>query len=477
MTALANITSYMDATFAPVTDERTDVALPVIGQLPSELSGVLVNNSPNPALDPGPSYHWFDGDGMVHAIHFDGGRATYRNRYIHTAGLDAERAAGQRLWRGLLEPFDPTCPRGPDKNTANTDLVWHNGKLLALWWLGGEPYTLSLPDLETIGAEDFGGTLTCGIAAHPKVCPSTGEMIFFDYSPYRPPHLQVGVASADGRVTHHLPIHEARPSLFHDIAITRNHTILLDLPMLWDPSKLAQGKRRVRFARDQPGRIGVMERHGDRVRWFEIPPCYSYHTINAHETQDAAGDTVITLIACRIEDPIPTTPHAAEPHIPRLHFLRLQPFLHRWTINLGTGQVTEEQLDDVPTEFPRMNDRFLGGPARLAWSPRVARSPTLLFDGFITYDLQTGSGTATDYGEGMVGGETVFAPRAGGTDEDDGWVVVFVNEASGARSEARVYDARQPGSPPVARVQIPRRVPTGFHAHWVPGEEISGGAA
>ena len=42
-------------------------------------------------------------------------------------------------------------PGGPFKDTANTDLVFHAGRLLALWWLGGPCYQVALPSLETVG--------------------------------------------------------------------------------------------------------------------------------------------------------------------------------------------------------------------------------------------------------------------------------------------------------------------------------------
>ena len=48
----------------------------------------------------------------------------------------------KNLWRGILEPIDFDNPLGTDKDTANTDLVYHNGKLLAMWWLSGTPYSL-----------------------------------------------------------------------------------------------------------------------------------------------------------------------------------------------------------------------------------------------------------------------------------------------------------------------------------------------
>ena len=457
---------YLSGLRAPVTEEVTCVDLEVEGEIPTGMNGSYVVNSPNPRFAPKGRYHWFDGDGMVHGVQLEGGRATYRNRYVRTAGLAAEEAEGGALWGGILDPFDPTSDRSPDKNTGNTDLVWHADKLLALWWLGGEPYALDVPSLDTAGSVDFGGKLTCGVAAHPKVDPVTGEMMFFDYSPYEAPYLQYGVVDGAGQLTHQMAIDIPGPRLFHDIAITERYTIFMDLPMLWHGGALESGKRRVDFRPDMPSRFGVIPRHGtpDQVRWFEAPACYVYHTINAHEE----GDEIV-MTACRIENPLPRVPHDAELHIPRLYFLRLEPYLTRWRFNLETGAVTEDKLDDVPTEFPRMNDAFLGRKSRFAYNPRLAREPTLLFDGVIKYDLETGRSDVHSFGADRFGDEAVFVPRPGATDEDDGWLVSSVHDRVEGKTALEIFDPRDMGAAPLARVSIPKHVPTGFHACWVPG--------
>lgn len=465
MSALLNQASYVEGLYAPVPDEAPATPLRIQGELPAELHGVFAQNSPNAQFEPIGFPHWFDGDGMVHAVHIEEGKATYRSRYVRTKKLAEDQEAGRQLRPGILMPFDVNDPT-PEPDTANTDLVWHGKDLLALHYLGGEPYRLDPVTLETRGIHTYDGKLDCNVAAHPKVCPKTGEMMFIDFGFRDAPWLKYGVANAAGELTHRLDIAIPQPTFMHDIAVTPNHTIFLDLPMTWDRIKLAEGKRRIRFQKDTPSRFGVVPRHGMEVQWFETEACYAYHTINAWETQDAAGNTVVHMTGCRIQDPIPTTPHETEPTVPRLTFLRLQPYLWKWTFNLGTGAVTSEQLDDVATEFPRMNDNFLGSKTRYSWNPRIGPAPTLVFDGLIKYDDQ-GESITHAYTD-AVGGEAVFAPRPGATAEDDGWMLVYVHD--GAGSELRILDAATMDL--AARIELPRRVPFGFHAAWVPGEEL-----
>lgn len=478
--AFAGSHPYLSGPYAPVTEEVTATALPVVGELPRDLGGVFVRNSSNPRFAPRGRYHWFDGDGMLQAVGLEDGVASYRNRYIKTKAFQAETEAGCSLWSGVTERPDFTNPRGPFKDSANTDVVFHAGKLLALWWLGGEPYAIRLPDLETLGTERFGGKVRT-VSAHPKVDMRTGEMMFFDYKPM-PPYLTYGVVASDGTLRHFTEIDLPGPRLQHDMAITERYSLVFDMSLMWDPELLKQGKTRVRFFRDRPSRIGVLPRHGrgDEVRWFSCEPFYMYHTINAWEE----GDEVV-LIGCRIEHPLADDPANPAPPdgrpVPTIGFLRLAPRLWMWRLNLVTGAVKEQALDDRPIEFPRMDNRALGYKSRYAYAPHVAAHETILFDGVIKYDHDTGASSRYMFPAGTFCGETTFAPRQGATSEDDGYVLTYTIEAATGRSELAIFDAKdlssQPaGSPegrgPIARVQLPVRAPFGYHTWWVPASDV-----
>jgi carotenoid cleavage dioxygenase-like enzyme len=459
---------YLEGNYAPIHDELELDELQVIGELPRDLQGVYVRTGATPRFTPTGRHHWFDGDGMLHAVQFRDGRASYHNRWVRTKGFLAEEEAGHALWSGVTERPDFTNPRGPFKDTANTDLVYHAGRLLALWWLGGEPYRVMLPSLETCGVETYGGAVKT-MSAHPKVDPVTGEMMFFDYKPY-PPYLTYGIVDREGVVTHLTTIDLPGPRLQHDLAITERHTLFFDMAMMWDPELLAAGKTKVRFFRDRPSRIGVLPRHakGDAIRWFEVPPFYMYHAVNAWEE----GDTIV-LVGCKIENPLAgdeANPRGRE--VPTIGFLRLEPALTRWRIDLVTGAVKEERIDDTISEFPRVDNRHLGRKSRFAYIPRIAAAPTLLFDGLIKYDVETGSSSTHVYEKGSFGGETPFAPRVGAKSEDDGYLVTFVADERSGATEVHVLDARDVSRPPIARVKIPRRVPTGYHAYWIPEADL-----
>ena len=468
---------YLRGFFAPVFDELTSDDLAVEGELPRDLCGTFVRNSSNPRFAPKGRYHWFDGDGMLHAVEIEGGKARYRNRWIRTRAFEAESEAGSALWTGVTERPDFTNPRGPFKDSANTDVVYHAGKLLALWWLGGEPYVISLPDLATCGTVSWPGMPT--VSAHPKVDMVTGEMMIFDYKP-TPPYLRYGVVSKTGELVHHTTVDLPGPRLQHDMAITEHFSLLFDMSLMWDPELLKQGKTRVRFFRDRPSRIGVLPRfgHGSEVRWFSCAPFYMYHTINAWEETDSDGHTRIVLIGCRIENPLADDPEnpASEGQVPTIGFLRLAPRLHRWTLDLATGTVQEQTLDDTFIEFSRMDNRLLGRRCRYGYSGKVPALDTIRFDGIVKHDLHSGQCTQHVFPAGWHGGETTFVSRLGSPQgtavtpahDDDGYILTFLEDDTTQTSYLGVFSARDLDRPPLAKIRMPQRVPTGYHTFWVP---------
>jgi carotenoid cleavage dioxygenase len=456
------VNPYLDGNFAPVRQEITTESLQVVGQLPPDLSGMFVRNGPNPQWPPIGQYHWFDGDGMLHGVRIQEGKATYRNRYVQTKGWKIEHEAGKAIWSGFMEPPQMDNPHGAYKNTGNTALIWHAGQMLALNE-GGAPHNITLPELGTIGEYTYNGKLVSAFTAHPKVDPVTGEMRFFGYS-FAPPYLQYSIVSPAGELLQTVPIDLPMPVMMHDFAITENYTIFMDLPLTLSAERAQRGEPMLMFESDRPSRFGIVPRHGNNsnIRWFECPPCYVFHTLNAYEE----GDEVV-LLACRMSSTTVLMSEDSQPdvdgNIPRLH---------QWRFNLQTGTVREQRLDDVAAEFPRVNENFLGQQTRYGYAGKIANNPLPLFDGVIKYDLSNGKSQTHDFGEGRYGGEAVFAPRPGATTEDDGWLITFVYDESSDTSELVVVNAQDVTSEPVARVIIPQRVPYGFHGTWISEEQL-----
>ena len=452
---------FLSGLLTPVTDERDDRDLEVIGELPPGLQGMFVRNGPNPQFAPRGKYHPFDGDGMVHAVYLDEGRPRYRNRWVQSKGLGVERARGEALYGGLAEftvpDADVVAEGGLIKNTANTHTVRHGGKFLAL--LEACLPTELTRDLDTVGEWDFDGKLTGAFTAHPKIDPVSGEMLFFGYQPF-PPYLRYHVVDANGVLAHSADIDLPNAVMMHDFVVTERWTVFFDSPAHFDAAAMMSGGSMVRWAPELGTRIGVMPRYGSGadVRWFDVDEQYVVHFFNAWDD----GADRIEVRAPRFA----RMPGAFEFDHPTG---REEPYPWSWTIDLAAGTITDAQTDDRSGEFPRVNDDLATRPTRYHYNA-IPRTWELEFEfhGIVKYDGETGAATEHYYEPSEVSGEHVFAPDPDGRAEDDGWLLSFVTDRATDRTDLVVLDARDVAAGPVARVRIPRRVPLGFHANWFP---------
>lgn len=456
-------TPWLKGHYAPVADELDADGLAVSGHLPEGLRGAFLRNGPNAAFPPLGRYHVFDGDGMIHGLWLDGdGGARYSNRWIRSAGLEAEWAAGKALFGGLsdfrLPPDDVLASVGPVKNTANTHVVGHAGRILAL--MEGCPPTELDADLGTVGEHDFGGALKGPMTAHPKVDPTTGEMVFFGYSPF-PPHLRVHAAAADGNLTWTTPVDLPAPVMMHDFLVTATRVLIFDLPAAFELDAMLSGGEGIRWAPERGARIGVLERGapGHTTTWIDVDPFWAFHFLNAHDDGDGDGDAIVAH-GCRA-DRMNTS--FGEDLTEAVH-----PRLHRWRIDPVAGTVTDDAVGDHPTDFPRVDDRRAGRDARFGYTARAREwgAVEVEFDGVVKHDLHTGATTTATYGADVVAGEAVFAADPDRSDEDAGWILNWVHDQGADQSAVVVLEAASLEE--VARVHLPRRVPFGFHGSFLP---------
>ena len=458
----------LDGNNAPIRQEDVFEDLPVIGKVPEDFAGLYVRNGPNAFFEPTWRYHAYDGDGMLHAVRFDHGKVTYRNRWVRTSALDEEQAAGRSLWKGLKEPFRADRPDEPLKNTSNTDVKFHAGRLVTMWYRSGMPYAVDPSTLQTLGTADYGGALT-RISAHSRPDEHTGELLWFDYAQDQP-LMRYGVIGPDRVARHAIDLPLPQPSLPHDMAVTEHYTILHDFPLRLDQEALAAGRYKVRFHPDQPSRFAVIPRHGKAsdVRWFTARPAYMLHVVNAWE-----DGTEVVMVGTPYRMHLDDAGRIDARRLERTINQRQRDFLlYEWRFDLATGQTRERVIDDVlNTEFPVINSAYQGRPNRwtynIVFPPGGREEPR--FPGLVKYDLHTGGYIAYSAGPRCFYNEPGFAPRDDPRSEDDGYLVSLVWNPVDVRSEIQVFDCRgaRMAEGPVARVLLPRRVPNGFHATYV----------
>lgn len=453
---------YLTGALRPVSDEVDLVDLAVTGQIPAGLNGLFLRNGPNPEFEPRGDYHLFDGDGMLHGLWFgDGAARRYKNRWIDTAGLRAERRVGRSCFGGMVDMDSASAEVrkevGHVKNVANTHVIRHANRIMALWEVG-EPHEIS-PELDTVGPFNFNGQLNGTMTAHPHEDPVTGELLFFGYG-LVPPYLTFYRLDRAGELVEKAEIALPDPVMMHDFAITENHVLFLDAPAVFDLHAALAGGSVFDWRPERGTRIGVFNRAAgpSSIRWFATEPGYVFHFLNAFEDGNE-----IQLVGCRQERLEMGLTDEGRANV-------VLPNLTRWTIDLASGVVRQEQIDDAMADFPRIDERRTGLRNKVGYLTGWSSVPEHgggTFDMVSRVDMQTGAKSSYQHGPGRTTGEAIFAPDPSGTAEDDGWLLSYVYDQATDRSDVVVLDAHDPAAGPVATVHLPRRAPFGFHGSWL----------
>ena len=335
----------------------------VEGELPPDINGTFYRNGPNPQFVPRGHYSsWYDGDGMVHAFHFQNGQVDYRNRWVRTERFQLERAARQALFGTLYEPEtgEPSVATKTN-NTANATIVCHGGKVLATWETG-LPHELDPITLETLGTWDFNGDIPHDMMVHPKIDPVSGEMHLFGRSA---PHPLAGnptyhIVDPEGRVIHTTEIKAPYDCMTHDMFMTEDFVILSIYPVCYDAARAQRGGPYMAWEQGRGAYLGILPKggSGQDISWVEFDDCFGSHTMNAYQDGDAlVCDTIRYERNMLFPDPDGSW-----------NFQPTPPRLCRWRIDAARSGVEHEFFDDGFGEMPSIDQRFSGRPYRHGFS-------------------------------------------------------------------------------------------------------------
>lgn len=445
---------YLTGIHAPMAAELTIEDLPVTGTIPSALDGRYLRIGPNP-IDPQPGHHWFTGDGMVHGLRIEGGRALwYRNRWTRSGDVS----------RRLGEAPIPS-PRG-DSTTVNTNVIGVGGRTFALVEAGTAPIELG-ETLESIAYNPFDGTLKGPFSAHPHADPETGELHAICYKGADQNQVWHTVVTPEGKVRREEPIAVEHGPSIHDCALTKRFVLVLDLPVTFSFGLLIAGHDfPYKWNPKHQARIGLLPREGrgDETIWCDVDPCYVFHVANAYDRDD--GSVILDVV-------VHDTMFASSNQGPDSPGSRLE----RWTIDPVARSVSRQVVDASPQEFPRPDERRFGLPYRYAYTMALGDGPDANFQPgtqLFKHDMDTGIRQTHEFGEGRYPGEFVFIPAhadaadAADAAEDEGWLMGLVVNHPGETTDLIIIDAQRFGDAPVASIRVPHRVPPGFHGNWVP---------
>jgi carotenoid cleavage dioxygenase len=455
----------LSGNFLPVQREVDVADLAVVaGKIPSDLSGAYMRNGPNPLFKPISYTYPMDGDGMIHAVYLENGRARYRNRFVQTSALAVERRAGRALYGGLLGPVpvDPALTHPgenpePYRNGAFIHVIRHGGHLLALDEVQ-KCYEMTL-ELDTVGAWQAGTTEPIRLGPHNRRHPQSGALFALAYSVVEPV-VRFHQIDPAGNLVKTFPVKLEAPTMIHDFVLTERHIVLLAGTAVFDVQAARAGQSLLQWRPELGMRIGVIALHGSSVTWLEADAFFVFHFANGFER----GTEIVIDYVRHQRFALGPSPGGGPRQVPTLHRLR---------IDLLNRKLSDAELSDLAVEFPRINDRREATPTRFIYLPTLTSSLRLTnvssdtFNTMLKVDTATGHITRHDFGN-RVAGEAVFIPRPGRSGEDDGYLAIFAFDPDSRTSDFVLLDAARIAAEPVAVVRLPQRVPQGLHGSWIP---------
>nr|BAN15740.1 9-cis-epoxy-carotenoid dioxygenase [Dianthus caryophyllus] len=470
--------------FAPVPEHPVTHNLPVTGQIPKCIKGAYVRNGANPLHQPLAGHHLFDGDGMIHTVHFHpDGSASYACRFTETNRLVQERELGRPIFPKSIGELHGHCGLGRlmllytrsllglldhDKGigVANAGVVFFNGRLLAMSE-DDVPYQVrvtSTGDLKTEGRFDFDGHLKSSMIAHPKIDPSTGELFGLSYDVIKKPYLKYFRVNSEGVKSADVDVELETATMVHDFAITENCVVIPDGQVVFKMHEMIRGGSPVVYDNEKTSRFGILPKYAenaDSIEWNEVPECFCFHLRNAWEEPET-NEMVVIGSSMTLADSIFNECDES-----------LSKILSEIRENRTTGKSTRREIlsgsDQMNLEAGMVNRNKLGRKTRYAYLAIAEPWPKV--SGFAKVDLFTGEVSKYFYGGEKYGGEPLFLPCGENVDsEEEGHILAFVHDEKNWTSELQIVNAVTMDL--VATVQLPSRVPYGFHGTFITDQDL-----
>jgi len=452
--------------WSPATTQFHQLELQVVGELPPILQGSYYRNGPNPLVLNQPGYHQFDGDGMIHCVRFEAGKAYYSNRWIATEKFNIESHFKKKIfyyYREYIEIYaEKIGMKGRKEGPANTSVLFFNEKLYALHE-SSVPLELNPVTLDVIGKWDFLGDESWQpMTAHPKICPLTQELHTFSYEPLKN-KLTYYCLDQFGTLINQFPINLPYSALLvHDFIVTSDFVIFMFFPLIIESSLAIDKAYDITWRPEHQSWVAVYDKkNGKQVIEHAFEAFYSYHFINAYQLNDFI---VIDLFLYEVEM---ESEAFWEPLDKLCHPYRME-------INTTKNEYTLVKLSDLSGDFATISPQQLGCEYdKFAMCAAIgAQSKKYEYNAIVEFDLINNTYQHYDFGDHACCSEPLLIEAVDNSaNKGSAFILTLVYDKKSDSSQLAIFESTSVKNGPICRLLTNTRIPFGLHGQWVPQKE------
>jgi len=317
----------------------------------------------------------------------------------------------------------------------------------------GQPVEFNPVNLETIGTNNL-GIIQGSFSAHPHRIDSLKCTFNFGI---KGKNIEVFALHDNGKINVISRFKAPWAGIIHDFMVTEKHIVFFI-----DPAKLITWRAILGLKdfskyfywdeKESTQVIIIPINSPDQQVTLEIDPFRVWHFANAYNE----GNTIVVDAFKHKNIDVLTKPTELDSDIPA-------PELCRFILSLEDKKVTEEKMPISIAEFPIVNPNYMGKKHRYIWTQTYADNSGN--EGFSRFDTETQKQERWFAPNNHLVSEAIFVPNT--NKEQDGWILQLIQDSDIQQSYLAIFDTRNIGSDPIAKVWFDHPIPATFHGIFV----------